>query len=220
MLRRDGLADIPTGSEKRNRIAVSLRKQLQPSNERGFTALPFEPKYTFKVVFIGDAGVGKTSLVARHISTSFKENYMPTLGANVTSKDYKVKGQTLTLMIWDIAAQEGFNAVRADYYNGARAAFAVYDVTRPGTYDDILFWLDDLKKSLHKKIPIVLIANKIDLPAAVDSKTAEKLAHDLGLDFIRTSAKTGENVEESFRRIVEKLLKAIPARTAMKREGK
>ena len=182
--------------------------------------MPFESKYTFKVIFIGDAGVGKTSLVARHISASFKDNYMPTLGANVTSKDYKVKGQTLTLMIWDIAAQEGFNEVRADYYHGAKAAFAVYDATRPETYDDILFWLDDLKKAVPKKIPVVLVANKIDLLATVSNETAKKLARDLGIDFIQTSAKTGENVEESFKRIVGKLLSTIPAMTTMKREKK
>jgi small GTP-binding protein len=182
--------------------------------------VPFESKYTFKVVFIGDAAVGKTSLIARHISASFKGNYVPTLGANVTSKDYNVKGQTITLMIWDIAAQEGYNEVRADYYSGAKAAFAVYDVTRPETYDDILFWLDDLKKAVPKKIPIVLVANKIDLPAVVNSKTAEKLAHDLRLDYIQTSAKSGENVEESFQGIVEKLIKAVPAKTISKKESK
>jgi small GTP-binding protein len=181
--------------------------------------MPFESEYIFKVVFIGDAGVGKTSLVARHISSSFKESYIPTLGANVTSRDYNVRGRRLTLMIWDIAASEGFNEVRADYYNGAKAAFAVYDVTRPETYDGILFWLDDLKKSVKNKIPIILVANKIDLPAVVRKEAAEKLAADLGLDFIQTSAKTGENVENSFKKIVELLLKALQAKSR-ERKGK
>jgi small GTP-binding protein len=165
-------------------------------------------RYTYKVVFLGDAEVGKTSIVARHSTSFFTEKYMPSIGANITSRDYNIDGKDVTLMIWDIAAQEGFSRVRYDYYQGARAAFIVYDVTRPWTFDDIVFWLDDLKKSVRRKIPILLVGNKIDLPPVVLTSSGHRLADDLGADFIETSAKTGQNIEAAFDRIARKLLEA------------
>lgn len=159
-------------------------------------------KFTFKVIFLGDAAVGKTSIVARHITSSFSENCMPSLGANITSRDYNFADQDITLLIWDIAAQEAFSRVRQQYYNGAKAVFLVYDVTRPGTFEDILTWLDDFNKIIRKKIPIVLIGNKIDLPAVVHAPSGERLAKDIGAEFIETSAKTGQNIEEVFERVV------------------
>jgi small GTP-binding protein len=165
-------------------------------------------KYTFKVIFLGDAAVGKTSIVARHVTSTFEENYIPSIGANITSRDYSINGKDITLMIWDIAAQEGFSKVRYDYYQGARAAFMVYDVTRPGTFEDIVFWLDDLKKAVRKKIPMILIGNKIDLPDVVHVHSGQRLADDIGADFIETSAKTGQNIEEAFGKIAKKLSEA------------
>lgn len=162
-------------------------------------------KYTFKVVFLGDAAVGKTSIVAKHVTSSFRENYLPSLGANITSKDYSIGRRTVTLMIWDIASQEGFSRVRQEYDKGARAAFIVYDVTRPGTFEDVVFWIEDVNKIVRKKIPTILIGNKIDLPAVVHFHSGQRLAEDIGADFIETSAKTGENVEKAFEKVAGKL---------------
>jgi small GTP-binding protein len=115
-------------------------------------------------------------------------------------------------MIWDIAAQEGFSKVRYDYYQGARAAFIVYDVTRPGTFEDVVFWLDDLKKSVRKKIPMLLIGNKIDLSPIVHLHSGRRLADDIGADFIETSAKTGQNIEEAFQKIAKEVVQDLPAK--------
>ncbi len=167
---------------------------------------PSLKRYTYKVVFLGDAEVGKTSIVARHVTSLFKENYMPSIGANITSRDYNIDGKDITLMIWDIAAQEGFSRVRKEYYQGARAAFIVYDVTRPWTFEDLVFWLDDLKKTLHKRIPMILIGNKVDLTPVVQVNSGRRMADDFGADFIETSAKTGQNIEAAFERIARKLL--------------
>jgi small GTP-binding protein len=171
-------------------------------------------RFTFKVIFLGDAGVGKTSIVTKHVTSSFRENSLPSLGANITSRDYNIAGQDATLLIWDIAAQEAFSRVRQQYYNGAKAVFVVYDVTRPGTFEDVVVWLDDLNKVIRKKIPIVLIGNKIDLPAVVHTRSGERLAHDIGADFMETSAKTGQNVEEVFERVVRLLTGATAGTTS------
>jgi len=171
-------------------------------------------KYTFKVIFLGDAAVGKTSIVAKHVTSSFKENYIPSIGANITSRVYSIEGKEITLMIWDIAAQEGFSSIRYDYYQGAKAAFIVYDVTRPGTFEDVVFWHDDLSKIVRRKIPTVLIGNKADLPAIVQFQSGRRLAEDLGAEFIETSAKTGQNIEELFDKVARKLTGAASSSPA------
>jgi small GTP-binding protein len=162
-------------------------------------------KFTFKIIFLGEAAVGKTSIIARHVSSSFDPNCMPSLGANVTTKDYILGDQSITLLIWDIAAQEAYSRVRQQYYNGARALFLVYDVTRRETFERVLFWFDDFKQIVQKKVPIVLVCNKVDLPAVVDRRLGEGLAHEIGADFVETSAKTGQNVEQIFERVVRLL---------------
>lgn len=166
---------------------------------------PSSKRYVLKVIFLGDAAVGKTSIVARHVTSTFRENYIPSLGANITSRDYNIEGNDITLLIWDIAAQEGFGRVRHEYYNGAKAAFMVYDVTRPSTFEDVIYWIGDLGEVISKKIPLILIGNKVDLPAVVSSHSGERLAADIGADFIETSAKTGQNVEMAFEKVVRKL---------------
>nr|MDO8098518.1 Rab family GTPase [Candidatus Njordarchaeota archaeon] len=162
-------------------------------------------KYIFKVIFLGDAAVGKTSIVAKHVTSTFRENYIPSLGANITSRQYSVEGRDVTLLIWDIAAQEEFSRVRQEYYRGTKAVFIVYDVTRPRTFQNVVSWHDDLITIIRRKIPIILIGNKTDLPAVVHSASGKRLAGDLGADFIETSAKTGENIEKVFDKVVRKL---------------
>ena len=177
-------------------------------------------KYTFKTIILGDAAVGKTSIVAKHVTSSFKENYIPSIGANVTSRDYNLDGTYVTLMIWDIAAQEAFSRVRFDYYQGAKAAMLVYDVSRPQTYEDIVSWHDDLEKGVPKGIPLMLVGNKIDLPPIVQSQSGKRLANDLGADFIETSAKTGANIGEAFERIARKLYATVSATKAKAKKTK
>lgn len=169
-----------------------------------------EPKghYVFKVIFLGDPVVGKTSIVARYVTSSFKENYMPTLGANITSKDYDFGGRRVTLTIWDIAAQEMYKKLREKYYNGVKAVFIVYDVTRPETFQNVNSWVEDIKDFVQKNTPKVLIGNKIDLPQKVDSKAGKKLASEIGSEFIETSAKTGENVDKLFEKVTGNLMNA------------
>jgi small GTP-binding protein len=163
----------------------------------------------FKVIFVGDPSVGKTSMVAKHISSAFRENYVPTLGTNISSKDYNYGGHSVTLMIWDIAGQEMFKAVREKYYSGANAAFIVYDVTRPETFVNVLAWAKDIKSFLPEAIPSIIVGNKTDMEREVDKKDAETVAKHLGAEFLETSAKTGANIDEAFDRIIRKLLSGV-----------
>jgi small GTP-binding protein len=166
-------------------------------------------KYVFKTVFVGDPAVGKTSIITKHVMSSFRENYIPTLGANITSNDYVVDNYGVTLLIWDIAGQEIFNKVREKYYAGAKAAFIVYDVTRPETLEGARKWVEDLKRFIPSPIPLVVIGNKIDLKRKVSKEEGDKFAKKLGATFLESSAKTGENVPQVFKEITKALINKI-----------
>jgi small GTP-binding protein len=170
-------------------------------------------KHIFKVVFVGDPAVGKTSLVARHVRSSFRENYIPSLGANITSNDYLIDNYAVTLLIWDIAGQEIFSSVREKYYAGAKAAFVVYDITRPETLNGTKIWVDDVKKFVSSDIPLVLVGNKTDLERKVDRRDGEIAARKLNAQFMETSAKTGENVPEVFREVAAALVNKLVKHT-------
>jgi len=166
-------------------------------------------KYVFKTVFVGEPAVGKTSIITKHVMSAFRENYIPTLGANITSNDYVVENYGVTLLIWDIAGQEIFSRVREKYYGGAKAAFVVYDVTRPETLEGARKWVEDLKHFIPGPIPMVVVGNKIDLKRKVTREEGEKFAKKLGAMFIESSAKTGENIPEVFKEITKALVNKV-----------
>lgn len=158
-------------------------------------------KHVFKVVFLGEPAVGKTSIVAKHVMSSFKENYIPTLGANITSNDYVVDTYAVTLLIWDIAGQEIFSRVREKYYGGAKAAFVVFDVTRPETVNGARKWVDDIKRFASSSMFFIAIGNKIDLQRKVSAEEGERFAKSINATYIETSARTGERVDEVFKAV-------------------
>jgi small GTP-binding protein len=163
-------------------------------------------RHVFKVVFIGDPGVGKTSIVAKHVSAAFKENYIPTLGTNISSKNYSIAGNPVSLMIWDIAGQEVFKTIIQKYFEGTNAAFIVFDVSRPETYYSVALWYEEMMRFVPRTTPVVVIGNKTDLPRKVDRKDGEKTAGKLGATYTETSAKTGSNIDQVFEEVAKKLL--------------
>lgn len=157
----------------------------------------------FKVIFVGDEGVGKTSLVTRYAKSSFSSDYLPTLGANIVAKEVSVEGKIVTLIVWDIAGQEWLSRVRDRYYSGASLAAIVFDVTSKNALKDVKAWLSDVKSYAPKDIPVVLVGNKIDLPRrTVGKEEGQKLAEEIHAIFLETSAKTGENVRKLFDKVL------------------
>lgn len=170
-------------------------------------------EYVFKITILGDAAVGKTSLINQFVEKSFKEDYKPTLGANIIRKDVMVNkiNARVRLIMWDLAGQEKYNVIRSMYFQGCVGALLVYDVTRQGTFETIESkWLKDFKKYVKKEGAYVLIGNKIDLgqERVVSTEEGGKLAKSIeASDYIETSAKIGENVEIAFQNLVNQILR-------------
>ncbi|MBD3253905.1 MAG: GTP-binding protein [Candidatus Lokiarchaeota archaeon] len=169
-------------------------------------------EFVFKITVLGDAAVGKTSLINQYIEQSFQEDYKPTLGANIIRKDVSVDeiNANVRLIMWDLAGQEKYNVIRSMYFQGCVGALLVYDVTRHSTFDAINSkWLKDFKKYVKKEGTYILIGNKIDLSdqRVVDTEEGKNFANKIDAsDFIETSAKTGDNVEVAFQNLVHKIL--------------
>ncbi len=163
--------------------------------------------YKCKIVLLGEAQTGKTSIVYRFVNDTFKKSYKSTLGVNLLKKDLEVEkyGET-SAQIWDLGGQESFRNLRKLYLEGAHGALLLYDVTNRETFEKLDNWVKSFEETRANK-PLLLIGNKIDLENSiqVSEEEGKEYASEHGFHFIQTSAKTGDNVDKAF----ENLIKAV-----------
>ena len=170
-------------------------------------------KWAIKLTVLGDAAVGKTSLINKYITDAFKENYQPTLGVNIVTKDIRIKedNSEIRLLLWDIAGQDKYELTRQMFFQGCAGTLLVYDMTRYSTFERVKTkWLEDFKKYGKPDGVYLLIGNKSDLKDSIkiSSEEGNLLANEIeAVEFIETSAKYGENVEKAFRTLVSHVLK-------------
>ncbi|KAL8188808.1 hypothetical protein R6Q57_029563 [Mikania cordata] len=170
-----------------------------------------EYDYLFKVVLIGDSGVGKSNLLSRFTRNEFCLESKSTIGVEFATRTLQVEGRTIKAQIWDTAGQERYRAITSAYYRGALGALLVYDVTKPTTFENISRWLKELRDHADANIVIMLIGNKTDLKhlRAVAVEDAQSFAEREGLSFIETSALEAVNVEKSFQTILGEIYRII-----------
>ncbi|TFF69358.1 MAG: GTP-binding protein [Promethearchaeota archaeon] len=167
-----------------------------------------EPNYIIKICLLGEANVGKTSLVYRFIENKFRENYKSTLGVNLLKKDFTLKEfGDISAQIWDLGGQESFKSLRKLYLEGANGALLVYDTTKEKTFEKLQDWIQDFKQARGNE-PLLLIGNKIDLTdnIKISDSQAQELADTYNMKYISTSAKTGSNVEDAFIELTKTIL--------------
>uniref|UniRef100_A0A0D9W190 Uncharacterized protein n=1 Tax=Leersia perrieri TaxID=77586 RepID=A0A0D9W190_9ORYZ len=170
-----------------------------------------EYDYLFKIVLIGDSGVGKSNLLSRFTRNSFSLDSKSTIGVEFATRTIEVEGKIVKAQIWDTAGQERYRAITSAYYRGAVGALLVYDVTKATTFENVKRWLKELRDHADSNIVVMLIGNKIDLKhlRSVSLEDATSFAEREGLSFIETSALDATNVDKAFQTVLTEIYRII-----------
>ncbi|CAO0795608.1 unnamed protein product [Mucor circinelloides] len=165
------------------------------------------PLRKYKLVFLGEQSVGKTSLITRFMYDTFDSTYQATIGIDFLSKTMYLEDKTVRLQLWDTAGQERFRSLIPSYIRDSSVAVIVYDMSNKESFLNTSKWIDDVRAERGNEAIVVLVGNKTDLneKREVTTEEGEKRAKDLGVMFVETSAKAGHNVKMLFRKIAQAL---------------
>jgi len=166
-----------------------------------------EYDYLYKVVLIGDSGVGKSNLLSRFTRNEFNLETKSTIGVEFATRSIQTEGKTIKAQIWDTAGQERYRAITSAYYRGAVGALLVYDISKQVTFKNVERWLQELRENADRNIVIMLVGNKSDLRhlREVPTEEAKEFAEKNKLSFIETSALDSSNVELAFQNILTEI---------------
>ena len=180
-----------------------------------------EYDYLFKVVLIGESGVGKSNLLSRFTRNEFCLESKSTIGVEFATRSIQVDGKTIKAQIWDTAGQERYRAITSAYYRGAVGALLVYDISKHQTYEKVERWLKELRDHADANIIIMLVGNKSDLRhlRGVQTDEARSFAEANELQFIETSALESTNVELAFQKCLAEIYRVVSRRALASEEG-
>lgn len=156
--------------------------------------------YLFKVLIIGNSGVGKSCLLLRFAEDMFSDNYISTIGVDFKIRKIELDGKSIKLQIWDTAGQERFRTITKSYYRGSNGIVVVYDITDRESFEQVQHWMNEIDSHASADVCRLLVGNKADLndKRAVKTEEGEALARQFGIPFLETSAKESLNVENMF----------------------
>jgi small GTP-binding protein len=173
-----------------------------------------DKEHIFKIVLIGDTGVGKSCIIHRFIQNTFEENFVSTMGSAYLKKKMHVqKKGDFVLEIWDTAGQEKYRSITKIFYKEASAVIVVFDITRKETFESIVhFWYNELKENTPKETQIILVGNKNDLYEYEEGSVEDRkqFADEKGITYITVSAKTGYNIQSLFETLAQTLAEKFP----------
>jgi len=177
--------------------------------------------YLFKIVLVGDSGVGKSNLLTRMCKNEFNLETKPTIGVEFATKNLVVGNKTIKAQIWDTAGQERFRAITSSFYKGAVGALLVYDITKENTFEHVGKWLSELLDFAEANIVVMLVGNKCDLKnlRQVKVEDATAFAEKNSLAFLETSALDATNVETAFQRVVTEIFQILGQKEAQGDNG-
>eukprot|EP01090_Pellita_catalonica_P012232 TRINITY_DN2608_c0_g2_i1.p1 TRINITY_DN2608_c0_g2~~TRINITY_DN2608_c0_g2_i1.p1 ORF type:complete len:262 (+),score=33.76 TRINITY_DN2608_c0_g2_i1:90-788(+) len=187
------------------------------------TPLVKKQSYSYKVLLVGDANVGKSSIVATFTNngtSGFSSVYAPTIGLDFQSHKMKIREKSMKLLFFDSSGQRKFKSVITNYFRGAHAVILVFDVTRKSSFDNLQFWIASVEEQVGDNITFVVLANKTDNDSErIVPKTASRSwALRQGFQYFEVSAKTGANVDQAFVSLGTSLLSKTLAQITPKAE--
>lgn len=161
----------------------------------------------YKLVFLGEQAVGKTSIITRFMYDTFDYNYQATIGIDFLSKTMYLEDRSVRLQLWDTAGQERFRSLIPSYIRDSSAAVVVYDVTNRASFMNTQKWVEDVRSERGQDVVIILVGNKSDIAdrRQVSTEEGQQRAAEFNIMFIETSAKAGSNVKQLFRQLASAL---------------
>ncbi|KAJ1529143.1 hypothetical protein ONE63_005952 [Megalurothrips usitatus] len=162
----------------------------------------------FKLLLIGDSGVGKTSILFRFSDDAFTSTFISTIGIDFKIKTVELRGKKIKLQIWDTAGQERFHTITTSYYRGAMGIMLVYDVTDERSFENIVKWLRNIDEHANEDVEKMILGNKCDIDSkrAVNKDRGEAIAREYGVPFLETSAKANTNIDKAFNDLATAIL--------------
>eukprot|EP00927_Polykrikos_kofoidii_P024149 TRINITY_DN2201_c1_g1_i3.p1 TRINITY_DN2201_c1_g1~~TRINITY_DN2201_c1_g1_i3.p1 ORF type:complete len:221 (-),score=32.59 TRINITY_DN2201_c1_g1_i3:175-786(-) len=170
-----------------------------------------EYDYLFKILLIGDSGVGKSCMLLRFADDTYTESYISTIGVDFKIRTLEQDGKTIKLQIWDTAGQERFRTITSSYYRGSHGIIVVYDVTDKESFNNVNHWIEEIQKYAADGVNKLLVGNKCDLSSkkVVSYDEAKELAESLNIQFMETSAKNAHNVEQAFQAMAKDIKQRV-----------
>ena len=164
--------------------------------------------YLFKLLIVGESGVGKTCILLRFADNQFEESFLSTIGVDFKVKEITSEGKKVKLQIWDSAGQERFRNITSSYYRNCAGIIVVYDITKHDTFDRVSGWIEEVKKFVPTA-PLMVVGNKCDLEEqrTVSKEEGQELCNKHGCSFVESSAKTAMGIDEVFEEMTKQLIK-------------
>ncbi|CAF0962204.1 unnamed protein product [Rotaria sordida] len=194
-----------------------MNRPTATTNSSQHNVCTYAQQSTFKIMLLGDSGVGKTCLLVRFKDDTFLSgSFIATVGIDFRNKTIVINNKQVKLQIYDTAGQERFRSVAHSYYRDANALLLLYDVSSIISFNHVRDWLGEIKEFAQSDVIIMLIANKVDKTneRVVTREMGEKLAKEYDVPYVETSAKTGLNVEFCFKAVSQALLEQTAATTS------
>ncbi len=165
--------------------------------------------YLFKILLVGDSGVGKSSILLRYTDDEYKPEYISTIGVDFKIRSLLDGDKTIKLQLWDTAGQERFQMITSSYYRGAHGIIIVYDITCKESFKNIKNWLHQINQYANEKVLKIIVGNKSDLQdkRVIEQKEVEDFCKENDIYHIETSAKNSSNIKDIFLYLSEKLRK-------------
>ena len=154
-----------------------------------------EPTHTFKILTIGESGVGKTCILRRFVENKFLKSHLATIGIDFRTKVLHVCGKDIKLKIWDTAGQERYHNITSQIFKGAEGILLVYDVNDEVSFAKIKDWIEQIKSNTEEEICLVLLGNKCDIEErAISKERGKEMAEELNINYYETSAFNGNGI--------------------------